>query len=143
MKDYWRNTMKIQIVEDNADLRGLYELLFKNAGHEVKTSDNGLNAVTEIADFQPDTVLLDIMMPEMDGYKFLETLANNTSLDPIIIVCSNLTEQADIDRAIAHGADFYLRKSDYIGEELVKAVMAAYDSLKDSHQKPHTPTPAY
>lgn len=135
--------MKIQIVEDNADLRGLYELLFKNAGYEVKTSMNGLEGVTDIVDFQPNVVLLDIMMPEMDGYKFLEALSNNTSLSPVIIVCSNLTEQVDIDRALSHGAHFYLRKSDYIGEELVKAVVAAYESIKSSHTTSSTPTPAY
>ncbi len=125
--------MKVHIVEDNEDLRGLYEVLFTNAGHEVRTSDNGLNALTEIIDFHPDTVLLDIMMPEMDGYTFLQTLTNNTSLTPVVIVCSNLTEQTDIDRALSHGAHFYLRKSDYIGDELVKAVQAAYDSVKNSH----------
>ncbi len=126
--------MKLHIIEDDVSLREIYSTLFKVAGHEVKVSSNGLEAISEITDFRPDAILLDIMMPEMDGYSFLDALINNTSLSPVIIICSNLSDQTDIDRAMTRGADYYLRKSDYIGNQLVDAVTAAYETAKTKHQ---------
>lgn len=126
--------MKLHVVEDDNSLREIYKTLFETAGHTVKASPNGLEAISEIAEFHPDVVLLDIMMPEMDGYAFLDALTNNTSLTPVIIICSNLSDQTDIDRAMTRGADYYLRKSDYIGNQLVDAVIAAYETALTKHR---------
>ena len=125
--------MKLHIVEDDHSLREIYNTLFEAAGHTVKTSPNGLEAISGISEFKPDAVLLDIMMPEMDGYAFLDALSNNTSLTPVVIVCSNLSDQTDIDRAMTRGADYYLRKSDYVGNQLVDAVTAAYETARVKH----------
>lgn len=126
--------MKILIVEDNTDLRAIYDSLFTVAGHQVKSCENGLTAITEAVDFHPEVVLLDIMMPEMNGYEFLTTLRNNTSMAPFIIVCSNISEQTDIARAMAAGAHHYIRKSDVIGQTLVEEVVKHYEQFKVSGQ---------
>lgn len=118
--------MKIQLIEDNEDLRDIYTQLFESAGHTVASNDNGLNGITSMVEYQPDVVLLDIMMPELDGYEFLSAVRNNTSMDPMIIACSNLSQQPDIDRAIQAGADAYLKKSDFMGERLVFEVERQY-----------------
>lgn len=125
--------MKIMIVEDNADLRDIYEGLFLGAGYEVKLAGDGLMGITDAVDFQPDIVLLDIMMPEMDGYDFLRVLRDNTSITPFVVVCSNITQQMDIDRALAGGAHHYLRKSDYVGASLVNEVARLYDEYRQAH----------
>lgn len=122
--------MRIIIIEDNDDLRTIYEELLEAAGHEVASSSDGLDGITQIVEFQPDVILLDIMMPEMDGYDFLKALRENTSMKPHVIVLSNMTSQKDIDRAIALGAHAYLRKSDYVGEELVSAIEKSYMNNK-------------
>ena len=123
----------IMIIDDTpANLKLLHRML-RDLGFKVASFSRGAVALKGAKLNPPDLILLDISMPEMDGYTFLQTLTNNTSLTPVVIVCSNLTEQTDIDRALSHGAHFYLRKSDYIGDELVKAVQAAYDSVKNSH----------
>lgn len=124
--------MKILIVEDNADLRAIYDSLFTAAGHTVTACDNGLTAVTEAVDFHPDVVLLDIMMPEMNGYEFLTTIRNNTSMTPFIVVCSNVSEQNDVAKAMAAGAHRYIRKSDVIGQSLVDTVIENYEQFKAS-----------
>ena len=90
-----------------------------------------------MVEFQPDVVILDLMMPEMDGYEFLTALHNNTSMNPFVVVCSNLSQKADIDRALASGANTYLRKSDYVGADLVNAVQEAYATYRQA-----TPTSA-
>lgn len=116
------------IVEDNTDLRDIYENLFTSAGHTVATAENGLDGVVKAVDFKPEVVLLDLMMPEMNGYEFLKALSNNTSISPYIIVVSNLSQQADIDIAMANGAHQYIRKSDFAGEALVAEVERLYKS---------------
>ena len=118
--------MKIQLIEDNEDLRNIYTQLFESAGHTVASNDNGLNGITAMVEYQPDAVLLDIMMPEMDGYEFLSALKNNTSMEPMVIACSNLSQQIDIDRALTSGADAYLKKSDYLDDSLVTKVEQLY-----------------
>lgn len=118
--------MKILIVEDNTDLQDIYGGLFTAAGHTVDGAVNGLEGIVKAVDFNPDIVLLDLMMPEMNGYEFLKALRNNTSISPFVIVVSNLSQQSDIDIAKANGAHEYLRKSDYVGETLVKEVERLY-----------------
>lgn len=126
---------KIMIVEDNADLRDIYDNLFTKAGHTVVTAANGLDGVVKAVDFKPEIVLLDLMMPEMNGYEFLKALSDNTSIAPYIIVVSNLSQQADIDIAMANGAHQYIRKSDFAGEALVAEVERLYQARLD---QPHS-----
>jgi two-component system, OmpR family, phosphate regulon response regulator PhoB len=118
--------MKILIIEDNTDLRDIYSSLFTKAGHQIAAAENGLDGVVKAVDFKPDIVLLDLMMPEMNGYDFLKALADNTSISPYIIIVSNLSQQTDIDLAKANGAHEYIRKSDFAGEALVKEVERLY-----------------
>lgn len=118
--------MKLLIIEDNKDLQGIYQHNFEAAGHTVATADNGLDGLNLAVEFHPDVVLLDIMTPEMDGYGFLTALHNNTSLAPFVVACSNISQTDDIEAAKQAGAHVFLRKSDYVGAELIKAVEEAY-----------------
>ena len=130
--------MKIQLIEDNEDLREIYTQLFESAGHTVKSNDNGLNGITGMVEDQPDVVLLDIMMPEMDGYEFLHALKNNTSMEPMVIACSNLSQQSDIDRALQSGADVFLKKSDFMGDALVQEVEKRYMEFLENKRREST-----
>lgn len=129
--------MKLLMVDDNKSICEMYSTLFKANGYEVTTSENGLSAITDAVDVKPDVVLLDILMPEMNGYQFLDALKNNTSMNPVVIILSNLGEQIEIDRALQHGADAYLQKSEYVGKNLVEAVNHAYmEALQKRQQMP-------
>jgi DNA-binding response OmpR family regulator len=119
--------MKLLVIEDNADLRDIYKSQFTAAGNEVETAANGLDGIVAAVDFKPDVVLLDLMMPEMSGYDFLKALRNNTSISPFVIVLSNLSQQADIDVALANGAHHYLLKSDFVGDALLEEVERLYN----------------
>ena len=65
----------------------------------------------ESLEFKPDVILLDIMMPGMDGFEVLGALRNNSSMDILIIIHSCLDKQSDIDHAFDLGADDYIVKS--------------------------------
>lgn len=120
------NPTKLFIVEDNVDLRQIYQLRFEVAGFKVVSSENGLDFITRIAEEKPDVVLLDLMLPEMDGFTVLSSLKNNFDKEGMketkIIAWSNLSEDSDIQKALSMGANFYLRKSDYEGDDLVAKV---------------------
>lgn len=124
------NKKKILIIEDDEDLQQIYKYFFENGGYTVKISSDGLAGITDIVDYAPDVVLLDIMMPEMNGFEFLEALKNNTSIQVPVIVVSNLTQDQEKQKAIAIGADLYLIKSDYEGTDLVVTVDKFLDNIK-------------
>lgn len=116
------NDKKAMIIEDNEDLRELMRFAFEDAGYEVMTSENGLLGITEIVEFMPTLVILDIMMPEMNGYDFLKALKNNTSIRVPVVVVSNLTQERDKERALEAGADLFLVKAEYDTSELVRVI---------------------
>ena len=116
------DSKKVLIIEDNLDIQEVFRYAFEDAGYEVKTSDNGLLGITEIVDYRPTVVVLDIMMPEMSGYDFLSALKNNTSIKVPVVVVSNLAQDQDKKRSLEAGADLFLVKSDFDGPELVARI---------------------
>lgn len=96
-------TKKILLVEDDADLRGVYELLLSTKGHTVKTAANGLLALQTLQNFTPDIILLDALMPEMDGLEFLRNYNGDPKLVRIYIL-SNLSDEEIITEMLSLGA---------------------------------------
>jgi CheY-like chemotaxis protein len=120
-----QNKPKIFLVEDNADIREIYRLRFEVSGFEVRAAGDGLNFISQVTDYIPDIVLLDIMMPEMDGYEALAAMRNNcgSTIAAIpVVIWSNLSQDEDMQKAMKAGANYYLRKSDYEGDDLVEKV---------------------
>lgn len=117
----WRK--KVLIVEDNLELQEICSIHFESAWFEVQVSSDWLQGVTWLVDNPPDIVILDIMMPGMDGFEVLEVIRDHSSFRIPVIVYSNLSSEDDEKRALELGASLYLRKSDYEGDIVVaKAV---------------------
>lgn len=77
---------KVLLVEDNADIRRLYAIGLNQRGFEVKLAANGAEAVDRVAAERPDYLLLDWMMPLMDGGQVVERLDHETGLEAIDII---------------------------------------------------------
>jgi CheY-like chemotaxis protein len=78
---------KVLIVEDNSDVRRLYAIGLNQRGYEVKLAANGAEAVERISSERPDVILLDWLMPLMDGGEVLAKLSENgKALIPIIVI---------------------------------------------------------
>ncbi len=113
---------KVLIVEDNEDLNNMFQTAFAAKGYEVEISLNGMDGITKAAEFKPDVILLDIMMPQMNGYEVLQALKNNTNLPTKVVINSNLEQEGDEQKALDMGADLYLKKSEHTPFEAVEKV---------------------
>ena len=128
-------TKKILIVEDDFELATMYKLKFEKEGFEVHICDNGLKAVTDLTVLMPDVVLLDIMMPTMDGFETLRVIRQLApSLKTKIIMFTNLNGQADIDRCMALGADDFLLKANTTPREAVEKIQKLLDDAEVVNQ---------
>lgn len=114
---------KVLIIEDNIDLQEIYKIYFQDAWFDVFQKLNGLGGIAQLVELKPNIVLLDIMIPQMNGFEVLEVIKNQSSINIPIIVCSNLSQQSDIDKAFQSGADEYIRKSDFDGKQIVERVI--------------------
>jgi two-component system KDP operon response regulator KdpE len=112
---------KILIVDDDADLCKLLTLKLEPNVYETRTACNGLEALQIAYEFQPDLIILDVMMPEMDGF---ETCKRMRELSKVaIILLTARTEEKDILRGFESGADDYIRKP-FSRNELSARIMA-------------------
>ena len=103
--------MKLLLVEDDPDIQLVARTALKRAGFEVRVAGNGAAAIDAVTADRPDVVLLDWMMPEMDGPEVCRRLKNNslTTNIPIIFLTAR-SQQAEIARGLAMGAAGYIVK---------------------------------
>lgn len=116
---------RILIVEDEEYLRDIYSEILEEAGFETVGVSNGEDGYREIIGGGYDLVLLDIMLPKMDGLEILERLRKNTSFPRPkegIVLLTNLSKDLAIYRGLSMGVRGYLVKSDYTPGEIVEKV---------------------
>ncbi|MCF6150740.1 MAG: response regulator [Candidatus Kuenenia stuttgartiensis] len=105
------NPARILIVEDKESSRNMLNERVNALGHISILAENGLSALAKIREQPPDLILLDIMMPEMDGYEVLCHLKDSASWSHIpVIMISAIDDMKSIIRCIEKGADDYLTK---------------------------------
>lgn len=128
------DNIKVLIVEDDNDLATMYKLKFEKEWFETKIADNWLIAVTQVIEFQPNIILLDIMMPSMDWFETLRVIRELApSLKCKIIMFSNLNSKNDIDKSIQLWADAYLLKASTTPKQAVDKI---YELLGEKKWEP-------
>ena len=102
---------KILVVDDDPYILMSLEFLMKKGGYEVMIARNGTEALEIINNTKPALILLDIMMPDVDGYAICEYIKKTSALKDIIVVfVSAKTKEADVKKGIALGAARYISK---------------------------------
>jgi len=102
---------KILIADDNNTNVELLEAYLDGVDCEIAVAVDGLDTLAKVAEFQPDLILLDIMMPKMSGFEVCETLKRDPNTRQImILMVTALNEMGDIERAVAAGCDDFLSK---------------------------------
>jgi DNA-binding response OmpR family regulator len=117
-----KNQYSVMIIEDNIELSEQYKLKLEHAGFYVITAPDGEQGLLSAAEERPDVILLDILMPNMDGFEVLRAIKNNTSLNSIIIIVSNLSGPEQFQKAKDLGADDYMVKADVTPSFVVEKV---------------------
>ena len=98
-------------VDDDPTILRLFQVNLELEGHEVLLADNGHLALDAIRAHRPEVVLLDVMMPEMDGFQVCEAVRADAEIaDTPIVFVSARVQQGDLDRGYAIGADAYITK---------------------------------
>ena len=101
-------SVKLLVIDDDSAVTDLLSLLLKSNGFEVAATNNSTDGLTMIRDISPDVVILDLMMPEMDGWQICKAVREFSQV-PIIIL-SALNDPSMIASVLDAGADDYLTK---------------------------------
>lgn len=113
------------VVEDDEFLVKMYESGLTKEGFDVTTAGNGEEGLQKAGEIKPDLILLDLIMPKMDGFTCLEKLKEDNAIKRIpVVILSNLGQDSDIKRGMEMGAEGYLIKTDFtvkqVGEKVRK-----------------------
>ncbi len=114
-------TYKILLVEDEAPMAAVLQNKLKLSGYEIKVASNGQDALDTLKNEQFDLILLDLVMPKMDGFQVLEELQKNGNKTPVI-VDSNLGQPVDFTKAQTLGAVDYFVKVKVTPAEIVEKI---------------------
>jgi DNA-binding response OmpR family regulator len=112
---------RILVVDDDADVRGLVRELLERAGALVREATDGRQALRVLYDVRPDVIVLDVNMPELDGWQTLERIRDLTEV-PVLMLTAHDTEMEKV-RGLQAGADDYVTKP-FGRQELLARVSA-------------------
>lgn len=115
---------KVLVVDDEPILRRMYEVKFQNNGFEVDSAEDGLQVFDKLKTATFDIIVLDVMMPKMDGFEVLEKLKTTPELKdiPVVLLTNLSASNADKDKGLELGALDYLVKDDFTPQEIVTKV---------------------
>jgi two-component system alkaline phosphatase synthesis response regulator PhoP/two-component system response regulator VicR len=119
---------KILVIDDEAAIRDLIELILKRESYQVKTAENGTLGLKELGTFQPDLVILDLMLPDYSGYDLCREIVKTSTIPVIMLSAKN--EIIDKVLGLELGAEDYMTKP-FDNRELIariKVVLRRYDT---------------
>lgn len=114
--------MKILIVDDDPFIVDMYTLKLREAGFEVDHAPDGRRGLEAIRGGGHDLVLLDVVLPVMDGFEVLEALKREGGAKAPIVLLTNLGQREDVDRGMALGAADYVIKAHFTPTEVAEKV---------------------
>ena len=121
---------KILLVEDDADLREMLRTSFRSAGFSVATADNGVDALNKTRTLSPNLVLLDLVLPQLDGFAVCETLRRAPAMATVpIIIMTGLSSELARLAVLESGANDFV----------IKPVMPSDLVMKMRHWLRHPP----
>lgn len=115
--------MEILLIEDDPFLTDIYTSKLKKAGFEVDVAPDGGKAFQIVKEKKPSLILLDVVLPQMEGWTILKRIKEDSEMDGMkIIILSNLGQRSEVEKGLQLGADRYLIKSQYTPSEVVAEV---------------------
>jgi len=106
------NKKKILLVEDDKTISLMYKTKLETGGFEVLTADNGADGLKLAKEHKPDIIMLDVILPQLDGFSVLEELKKDASIKKIpVVMLTNLGTEEDKEKGEKLGAKDYLVKA--------------------------------
>ena len=123
-----KTNKKVLIIEDEATLQKALQEVLVAEGYDILSALDGSRGLEMAREENPDLILLDIILPKMDGFEVLKELKSEEKTESIpVIILTNLSDISDIQKALDLGATTYLVKADFSLEDVIKKVE---DTLK-------------
>ncbi len=117
------NKFKILLVEDDPFLLSMYTTKFELENFRVITAEDGKKGLKLAIEETPDIILLDILLPKMNGFEVLRELKSNGNVNNIpIILLTNLSQKDEVEQGLRLGADDYLIKAHFMPSEVVEKI---------------------
>lgn len=127
---------KILLIEDDPLMYRMYQRVFSLSGYTIEIAEDGAAGYEKAKTYRPDLILLDVMMPKMNGLQTLEKLkADEVTKDFPVFILSNLANKPDAISALQKGAKKYLIKSEYEPKEILSIIKEFFD---ENHISPST-----
>jgi len=128
--------IKVVIIEDDSYILDMYKIKFESSNFEVISAGDGMEGLKILEKKKPDIILLDIIMPKMDGFSVLKTIKNNPAIAKIpVVLLTNLGQREDIEKGFKLGATSYIIKAHFTPSEIVRKIR---DILKKENDKSET-----
>lgn len=113
---------KILIVDDEPNIVLSLEFLMQQSGYQVVVARDGAEAMEQMAGFRPDLVLLDVMLPQINGFELCQKIRQNSDWDAVkVVMLSAKGRESEVSKGLALGADAYVTKP-FSTRELVERV---------------------
>ena len=114
---------KILVVDDSPALLELYDFTLSSEGYKVDTAKDGVEGLKKVEEFKPDLVLLDILMPNKDGFETLKEMrANKETKETPVLLLTNVDEQSKVEEGLKLGATDYIVKFQQTPNQVVEEI---------------------
>ena len=113
----------IFIIDDDPFILDMYVIKLKEQGFVVDTASDGQTGIVKIKEQKPDIVLLDVVMPGMDGFEVLQVIKKDYPMPPpYVVFLTNFGQKEDIEHGMELGADDYIIKAHFTPSEVAEKV---------------------
>ncbi|HTM68549.1 MAG TPA: response regulator [Candidatus Binatia bacterium] len=110
---------KILVIDDDPFTRDVFRLALEKGGFQVSAAGDGIEGLAAVAKDRPDIIMLDIVMPRMDGFETLASLKKDPATKGIpVIMLSSMRQSEDVARAMKGGAAAYLKKGEAVPQDI-------------------------
>ena len=123
--------VKILIIEDDSYISDMYRIKLENSGFEVVVASDGIEGLKVLEKQRPDIILLDIVMPKVDGFGVLKMIKNNANYKDIpVILLTNLGQKENVKKGFELGAVSYIIKAHFTPSEVVEKIKGVLEKNK-------------
>ena len=119
---------KILFAEDDPLLIDIYTIKLREAGFKVEVAKDGKEVLRKLETEEPDLLILDVVLPDIDGWEILKIVKNKLKLTTLkIIIFSNLGQRDEVEKGLKLGAIRYLIKSHYTPNQIVEEIKKIFN----------------